>query len=110
MEKNDTKFIEDMKVRHFDAHRGDWQTYLRMTVADWKTHPSLTDDEWAAIKCPAFFINGENDPFGTCAELKEKVPSARVYEVKGGGHRPHFVGEQAEELNPIILDFLASCW
>lgn len=68
-------------------------------------HPSLTDDEWAAIKCPAFFINGENDPFGTCAELREKVPSAKIYEVKGGGHRPHFVGEQAKELNPMILDF-----
>ena len=109
LEKNDTKFIEDMKVRHNEACKGDWQTYLRMTVNDWKTHPSLTDDEWAAIKCPAFFINGEKDPFGTWAELKKKVSSARVYEVKGGGHRPHFVGEQAKELNPMILDFLASC-
>lgn len=55
LEKSDTGFIEDMKSRHNDAHRGDWQTYLRMTVADWKMHPNLTDDEWAAIKCPAFF-------------------------------------------------------
>lgn len=105
LENNDLGFIEDMKARHQDAHRGDWQTYLRNTVADWKTHPSLTDAEWAAIQCPAFFINGENDPFGTCAELKEKVPSAKVFQVKNGGHRPHFVGEQAKELNPMILDF-----
>ncbi len=105
LEKEDTGFIEDMKVRHYDAHRGDWQAYLRTTVADWKMHPSLTDEEWAAIQCPAFFINGENDPFGTCAELKEKVPHAKVYEVKGQGHRPHFVGERARELNPMILDF-----
>ena len=102
-----TDFIEDMKVRHADAHRGDWQTYLRNTVADWKTHPSLTDDEWKKISCPAFFINGENDPFGTVEELKEKIPSAEVYKVIGGGHRPHFVGEQIEDINSRILDFLA---
>lgn len=101
-----TRFIEDMKARHQDAHRGDWKTYLRTTVADWKAHPSLSDEEWASIRCPAFFINGENDPFGTCAELREKVPHAKVFEVKNAGHRPHFVGEQAEILNPMILDFL----
>lgn len=105
--RNDTDFIEDMKIRHYEAHRGDWQTYLRTTVADWKTHPNLTDNEWAAIRCPALFISGEHDPFGTCAELQEKVPHAKIYEVKGGGHRPHFVGEQAEEVNAIILDFLS---
>lgn len=102
---NDTGFIEDIKIRHSDAHRGDWQTYLRTTVADWKAHPNLTDAEWASIKCPAFFINGENDTFGTCSELKDKVPHAKTYEVKGCGHRPHFVTEQAKDLNSIILDF-----
>ncbi len=106
--KGDTGFIEDMKVRHLDAHRGDWETYLRTTVADWKSHPSLTDGEWKAIKCPAFFINGEKDPFGTCRELQEKVPHGRIYEVEGSGHRPHFVGEQAVELNAMMLDFLSS--
>lgn len=59
---------------------------------------------------PALFINGENNPFGICAELKEKVPFARIYEVKGAGHRPHFVGEQAKELNQMILDFFHNVW
>ena len=57
------------------------------------------------IGCPVFFINGEQDPFGTCTELREKVPSAKVCKVRGAGHRPHFVGEQAKELNPMILNF-----
>lgn len=105
LRNNDIDFIEDMKLRHLDAHRGDWQTYLRMTVEDWKNHPSLSDSEWNKIQCPAFFINGENDPLGTCRELQEKVPNARIYEVKGCGHRPHFVGERAEEINAMILDF-----
>ena len=100
-------FIEDIKVRHFDAHKGDWQTYLKNTVADWKTHPDLTEEEWKKITCPAFFINGENDPFGTVEELKEKVPSAKTYKVIGGGHRPHFIGEQIDDINSRMLDFLS---
>ena len=100
-------FIEDMKARHFEAHRGDWQTYLRNTVADWQQQPSLTDDEWKNINCPAFFINGENDPFGTCEELHEKVPLAMIYKVIGGSHHPHFVGEQIDEIKKMILDFLS---
>lgn len=105
---NDLDFIEDMKHRHFDAHRGDWQAYLRNTVADWQSHPSLTEEEWRSIQCPALFINGEHDPFGTCAELLDKVPHAQVFEVKGGGHHPHFVGEQIDEVNARMLEFLTT--
>ena len=107
LKNGNTGFIEDLKVRHQDAHRGDWRTYLRNTVADWQNHPSLTDAEWNSITCPAFFINGEHDPFGTCEELQEKVPSAQIYRVIGGGHRPHFVGEQIDDINKRILDFLS---
>ncbi len=106
LEANATDFIEDMKARHYDAHQGDWQTYLRTSIADWLNHPSLSDEEWKAIKCPALFINGEHDPYGTCTELQERVPQGEIYEVKGGGHRPHFVGEQIEEVNSRILNFL----
>ena len=107
MKAGATDFIEDIKVRHYEAHKGDWQAYLRNTVADWQQHPNLTDAEWQNIKCPAFFINGENDPFGTVEELQEKVPSGRIYKVAGGGHRPHFVGEQIDDINKRILDFLS---
>lgn len=106
LKNGETEFIEDMKIRHYDAHKGDWRTYLENTVADWKSHPNLTDDEWKMIKCLALFINGENDTFGTCKELQDKVPHSKAYEVKGSGHRPHFVGEQADLVNKIILDFL----
>ena len=107
LKNGNTGFIEDIKARHYEAHRGDWQTYLRSTVADWQNHPSLTDAEWQHITCPAFFINGEHDTFGTCEEMQEKVPSAKIYRVIGGGHRPHFVGEQIDDINKRILDFLS---
>lgn len=106
--RNDINFIEDIKVRHFEAHKGNWQEYLRQTVADWRNHPNMTDEEWKAITCPVLFINGEHDPFGSCAELKEKCPHSMTHEVKGGGHRPHFVMEQGKEINELIMKFLAT--
>lgn len=54
LEKNDTGFIEDMKMSHYEAHRGGWQAYLRTTVADWKAHPNLNSTSlfcaWTAGK------------------------------------------------------------
>lgn len=107
IEKNDIAMIEDTRTRHLDAHKGNWQEFLRQTVADWRVHPNLTEEEWQAIKCPAFFINGEFDPFGSCHELKKKCPHAEAYEVKGSGHRPHFVMEQGKEINQLMLDFIS---
>ena len=104
---NDLDFIETARTRHLDAHRGDWQTYLTMTVEDWKNHPNLSEEEWKAIACPVLCVNGEHDPYGSCQELRQRLPEASVYQVKGGGHRPHFVGEQIDEVNARILDFLA---
>lgn len=104
--RNDINFIEDLKTRHFDAHRGNWQEYLRQTVADWRNHPNMTEEEWKAITCPVLFINGEHDPFGSCTELQKKCPHAVAYEVKASGHRPHFVMEQGKEINELILKFL----
>ena len=106
VERNDIAFIEDMQTRHMDAHRGNWQEFLRQTVADWRRHPSMTDHDWKKIRCPVLFINGEFDSFGSCKELKEKCPHARIHEVAGSGHRPHFVMEQGKEINKLILDFL----
>lgn len=104
--RNDVELIETMKTRHFDAHKGNWQKYMEQTIIDWRLNPSLSEEEWNAIQCPTFFINGENDPFGTCDQLKKKCPHAQVFEVKGSGHRPHFVMEQGKEVNLHILNFL----
>lgn len=106
LKRNDTELIEEVTMRHMDAHKGNWQEYLRQTVADWRSHPNMSDEEWRAIQCPVLFINGENDPFGSCVQLQQKVPHADIYEVKGCGHRPHFVMEHAKEVNGRIIEFL----
>ena len=86
LKNGDLDFIEDIKARHHEAHRGDWQTYLRNTVADWQNHPSLTDAEWQHITCPAFFINGEHDTFGTCEPrrlmMKEVIPIIDIIPIR----------------------------
>ncbi len=45
---------------------------------------------------------------GLVKNYRKKVPDAEVYEVKGGGHHPHFVGDQIEEINARMLEFLAA--
>ena len=106
LRRNDKEFIEEITLRHFDAHKGNWQEFLRQTVVDWRNHPNMSDEEWQAIRCPVLFINGENDSFGSCKELKAKVPHAEIFEVKDCGHRPHFAMEHAKEVNERILKFL----
>ncbi|MDF2723468.1 MAG: alpha/beta hydrolase, partial [Paenibacillus sp.] len=32
-------FIDSMKERHFDAHQGNWQQFLRQKLQDWRTYP-----------------------------------------------------------------------
>lgn len=106
IKRNDNRMIRDMTARHFEAHRGNWETFMEQTVLDWRQHPNLTEEEWDALSCPLFFINGDSDPFGSCRQLKEKCPHAKIFEVPNCGHRPHFVMEHAKEVNERALDFL----
>ncbi|MBE6936057.1 MAG: alpha/beta hydrolase [Ruminococcaceae bacterium] len=99
-------FIEDMIVRHQEAHRGDLQTYLRVNAADWQLHPRLTEAEWQAITCPVLFISGEHDPFSDLPALQKHCPHALCHLVEDGSHRPHFVMEQGREINQRMLEFL----
>lgn len=106
LKRNDTAQIETMTARHRDAHRGDWKTFMEQTVLDWRANPNLAEEEWQSIRCPVFFINGEHDSFGSCGELREKCPHAQTFEVKNSGHRPHFVMEDAKEVNALVFEFL----
>lgn len=108
--QGETDFIEKGKALHADAHRGDWEEYLRQEVRDWKEHPALTQEEWARITMPMLLIAGEQDDFATAERLgkiKENCPQAEIWIVKGCGHRPHFPHEKAQEVNERMLRFLA---
>ena len=101
--------IERMKSLHMDAHGGDWQHHMRMSVRDWRLYPSLSDGDWSKLTMPMLLIGGENDSFASPAKLaymQSKCPQAETFSVPGGGHRPHMPTEQVKMVNERMLDFL----
>ncbi|WP_187385792.1 alpha/beta fold hydrolase [Gorillibacterium timonense] len=107
--KQDT--IEQMIERHEEAHRGNWQEYMRQSARDWRLYPQLTSDELGCISCPTLFITGERDPFAGEAKVKELaslVPGSSYLVVEGGNHGPHMVREYPIAVNDAILLFLES--
>lgn len=102
--------IAHMQANHADAHRGDWQEFMRQSARDWRLYPRLSDSQLADIRCPAFFIAGEHDSFVHAAQLQRLcalLPNARYWLVPGGTHRPHMLHEQPRLVNAEILRFLA---
>jgi pimeloyl-ACP methyl ester carboxylesterase len=101
--------IQRMKTLHADAHGGDWQHHMRMSVRDWKLYPSLTELDWSRLTMPMLLIGGENDGYASpqrLMDMKCKCPQAEIYSVPGAGHRPHMPTEQVKEVNARMLDFL----
>lgn len=109
LKNKENEFIDTMIERHFDSHRGNWQEYMRMEVKDWRSHPQLSDEEWSQIIAPMLLIAGEKDTFANeklLNNIKNKTPKTKIYIVKDAGHGPHFVTENAKEINDLMLDFL----
>lgn len=107
--KTDT--IEQMIERHEEAHRGDWQTFMRQSALDWRLYPQLTEKQIAEIRCPCLFIAGEHDPFADkrrLERLSSLVRGSRSFVVPGGSHKPHMVRENPIRVNDEILAFIRS--
>jgi len=103
--------IEFAKERHEEAHRGNWQEFMRQSAKDWRLYPQLTREQIGGIGAPSLFISGEHDPFVGEERLKllsSLVKNARFLVVPGGSHRPHMQRESPALVNDAILDFLAS--
>lgn len=103
--------IDHMRANHAEAHRGNWQEFMRQSARDWRLYPQLTPAQLSSIRCPALFIAGEKDPF--CREeqlqhLCSLVKDSRCRVVPGGSHRPHMLREAPVWVNDEILSFLAA--
>lgn len=101
--------IELMTERHEEAHRGNWQEFMRQSAIDWRLYPQLTEAQLAGIRCPALLIAGEHDPFADEIRLKRLgslIAGSRHLVVPGGSHRPHMAREQPIAVNDAILAFL----
>ncbi len=102
-------FIERIKSIHADAHGGDWQHHMRMSIRDWRMYPQLNDADWSILTMPMLCIGGEHDAYASPQRLRDmqkKCPQAEVWCVPGAGHRPHMPTDQAKEVNERMLSFL----
>ncbi|MFD1677830.1 alpha/beta fold hydrolase [Alicyclobacillus fodiniaquatilis] len=105
------EMIQQMIERHAEAHKGDWQTFMRQSARDWRLYPQLTEDQIQRICCPSLFIAGENDQFAPEARLQHLsslVNGSSYLVVPGCSHRPHMLRENPTYVNDAILEFLRS--
>ncbi len=101
--------IEQMLERHEQAHRGDWQAFMRQSAQDWRLYPQLSMEQLKRIQCSALFIAGEHDPFVQGEQLQllsTLVKGSRYLIVAGCSHRPHMLRENPLDVNDAILHFL----
>ena len=62
------------------------------------------DNDLPPVPAGTFIVAAEHDQFGTAAELRERLPHARIAEVRGTDH--FFVGHR-DELQRLVTDELA---
>jgi pimeloyl-ACP methyl ester carboxylesterase len=109
IENGNHETINQMMERHQEAHRGNWQEFMRQSAKDWRLYPQLTKEQISRISCPALFISGEHDPFVGEEKLKllsTLVEGSQYLSVPGGSHRPHMLRESPVYVNDRILDFI----
>lgn len=119
-------FVEDIAVRSIDATRTTYLTTgLRARLARYHDDPDSAfwgwNDIWldpafrawnieaalAGITCPVLAVQGENDEYGTMAQVDRvarAVPQARVVKLPDCGHSPH--RDQPEALTAAVAAFL----
>ncbi|WP_325176720.1 alpha/beta fold hydrolase [Paenibacillus alkalitolerans] len=111
IEKGEHETINQMIERHEEAHRGDWQQFMRQSAIDWRLYPQLTADQIGSIRTAALFITGEHDRFAgeeRVKRLSSLVKGSQYLVVPGGSHRPHMLRESPVFVNDAILEFLAA--
>lgn len=111
LKRNESAFIERIKIQNLPATGGDWEHHMRQSVRDWRLYPCLTDKDWEQLTMPMFLIGGEFDTYASrdrLLSMQEKCPKAQVWVVPGCGHRPHMPTVNVKEVNERIKDFLES--
>ncbi|GAA0398201.1 alpha/beta hydrolase [Paenibacillus motobuensis] len=104
------ELIEQMLERHEEAHRGNWQEFMRQSAHEWRYYPQLTEEQLSGIRCPSLFITGEHDPFAgeeKIRKLSSLVQESQYLVISDCSHRPHTVKEKPVLVNDSILQFLS---
>ncbi|MBY8860843.1 alpha/beta fold hydrolase [Nocardia sp. CA2R105] len=103
---------ELVEVRHRIYHQPDFvaniHNLLSLQEMEIRQRNLLRPDRLARIQAPTLVVWGHENPFGDVPEAKkmaEDIPGARLQLYPECGHWPQH--EQAEQYNPLSLDFLA---
>jgi pimeloyl-ACP methyl ester carboxylesterase len=93
-------------ARHHDdvegAFRGWNEVWLRPEFRDWTIEEYLR-----GVACPVLVIQGEDDEYGTMAQVDRigrAIPDAQVLKLRGCGHSPH--RDRAHEVLDTIRGFV----
>jgi pimeloyl-ACP methyl ester carboxylesterase len=119
-------FVEDVSVTSIEAARVAYATTdLRQRLARYHVDPDSAFGGWndiwldpafrawniedclPRIRCPVLAVQGEDDEYGTMAQIEaiaRRVPQARVLKLAACGHSPH--RDQPERLIAAVADFL----
>lgn len=99
--------LRERLARHHDdpdgAFRGWCDIWLAPEFADWSI-----EDLLPAIACPVLAIQGEDDPYGTMAQIDriaDRAPDTRLVKVSACGHAPH--RDQPERVLAAVTAFVA---
>jgi pimeloyl-ACP methyl ester carboxylesterase len=107
--EEDKNYIELLKHNHYEAHMGDWKSFVKTSINNWRKYPNLTIEELRKIQAPSMFISGEKDnsiKMDHLLRLCEGVIDSRIRVIEDCGHGPHLIGEKPELLNEVLLQFL----
>jgi pimeloyl-ACP methyl ester carboxylesterase len=66
-------------------------------------------EQLRSLTTPTLIVHGERDalvPLATAKALRDRIPHAEMYVIRGAGHVPMF--ERAHEFNDVVLRFLAA--
>jgi pimeloyl-ACP methyl ester carboxylesterase len=120
-------FVEDVAIRSIEAARQAYRsTDLRARLARYHDDPDSAffgwNDVWldpafrtfsiegllARIECPILAVQGENDEYGTLAQIagiRERAPHAELVVLPQCGHSPH--RDQPDALTSAVTAFIA---
>ncbi|MCL2549770.1 MAG: alpha/beta hydrolase [Methanimicrococcus sp.] len=102
-------FIEFLKADFEPAHRGNWEDFLRETIKIGEKYPDFSDEELQRITAPFLLIYGSDDILIKIEEierLRRNIPNFTEVKIEGAKHFPHVTGNNAEEVNDILFEFL----
>jgi pimeloyl-ACP methyl ester carboxylesterase len=103
------KWIELIEVNHYEAHKGDWQYFVKRTMYNWNKYCYISDKDLQQISIPCMVIVGEKDNRifeENLARLEALIKALRIERVKRCGHGPHVIFDKPLETNELIIEFL----